>query len=163
MGWSEYSSNGWALVTHELPQGLDAHSGVWLAWLGGDDFESSILEQEVTISAARPYLIYWLVIGSDDACGDNVGGVLFDGNAVDAYGVCSDYNTGGWIQRSIDMRAYVGQTAVLTVAAFTKELGASSMFVDDFSFAAEAATVGGAAPWPVAQGPDLVTAWAKSR
>ncbi|MFU8827778.1 MAG: hypothetical protein ACNA70_09870, partial [Brevefilum sp.] len=57
VGWTQYSSNGWELITY-YGAGFP-HSGSWAAWLGGDDDETSRISQTVNIPVSQPYLHFW--------------------------------------------------------------------------------------------------------
>ncbi len=58
--WTEYSSNGWDLISDYLPS-----TGVYGVWMGGDEDENAILTQTVTIPAdGTANLSFWLLIGS---------------------------------------------------------------------------------------------------
>lgn len=67
VGWTEYSFQGWELITY-YGAGFP-HSGSWAAWLGGGDDETSRLSQTVTIPASQPYLHFWYLLYSEDFCG----------------------------------------------------------------------------------------------
>jgi len=133
-GWGEYSSNGWQLILFQDNLPVPPLSGGWAVWLGGDYDEASILFQTVTVPQGNPMLTYWLWIASEDDCGYDIGGVLINEDvAVDAYWLCTDNNTGGWIRRDISLVDFAGQTVELEFAAFTDESLNSNMFVDDVS------------------------------
>ena len=57
--WTESSFNGWDLILEGEDYNFPAHSGEWLAWLGGSDSETSLLTQTINITAATPYLHFW--------------------------------------------------------------------------------------------------------
>ena len=133
-GWQQYSSNGWQLILSQANLPVPPRSGAWAAWLGGDYDEASILSQVVTVPVSNSTLTYWLWIASADVCGYDVGGVVInEDDAVDAYWLCSDNNTGGWILRSVNLGAYAGQTVLMDFAAFTDDSLNSNMFLDDIS------------------------------
>ena len=127
---------------NDLP--IDAHSGSWAAWLGGDNNETSIIKQQVTVPTQAPYLTFWYAIGSNDNdCGPDVGdvgGVTVNGEAVAASWLCTDTQTDGWVQDSIDLRAYAGQSITLALLAATDESYSSNFFIDDVSFQASQVT-----------------------
>jgi len=146
--WNQYSSNGWWLIIEREYLPIDPHNGSWVAWLGGDDDESSIIWQEVTIPNDNPTLVYWMWIDSGDDCGYDIGGVTLDiDNAVDAYWLCSANNTDGWIKRTIDLSAFAGKTMDLEFSAFTDSYLLSNLFIDDVSVGLSSLDVG----------PDMVT------
>ena len=99
---------------------LTPHSGEWLAWLGGLNYELSILFQQVTVPTANPTLHYWHWIGSKDACGYDFGGVVINSSiAVDVYTLCPSTATNGWALRSVDLSAFAGQSVQLEFRAET--------------------------------------------
>lgn len=133
-GWQQFSSNGWQLILQQANLPVPARSGAWAVWLGGDEDEASIISQVVTVPAGNSMLTYWLWIASEDFCGYDVGGVLInEEDAVDAYWLCSDNNTGGWVRRDVNLGAYAGQTVEVIFAAFTDGSLNSNMFLDDIS------------------------------
>jgi hypothetical protein len=135
-GWVEFSTHGWDIIITGAP--VTPRSGAYLAWLGGDDEDLSYVQQDVTISAGTPYLVYWHWIASDDVCGWDYGSVKVNTVVVDSYELCSDENTGGWVQHSVNLGAYAGQTVTLQIRAETDSSGNSNLFVDDVSLQASA-------------------------
>jgi len=59
VGWTEYSSGGLELIYGDVSW---AHSGSWLAYLGGFDNAVDQLYQDVTITASEPYINFWGII-----------------------------------------------------------------------------------------------------
>ena len=53
---------------------------------------------------------------------------------VDAYSLCIDENTGGWVLHSVDMSAYAGHAILLSIIVVTDGILDSSLYVDDVSF-----------------------------
>jgi hypothetical protein len=146
VGWEEYSTHGWAIILpfQYLPEA--PHSGNWAAWLGGDNEELSLVAQEVTIQSGAPYLVYWYWINSEDECGYDFGGVVVNNaTVVDIFDLCAAQNTHGWVRRSVNLSAYVGQTILFDIRTETDEALISNMLLDDVSLAASPA---GAGPAP---------------
>ena len=144
--WVESSNYGYPLIvgpTTSLQPPFAPHGGDWVAWLGGLDYETSILGQEVTISAEAPYLTYWHYIASSDACGYDYGGVGIDGTWLYVYDLCYETQSNGWEFVSVDMSALAGQRIVLDLVTITDSSLSSSLFFDDVAFvtAAQAATL----------------------
>ncbi|MEZ4641581.1 MAG: S8 family serine peptidase [Chloroflexota bacterium] len=133
IGWTESSSNGWDLITSILPVGLTAHGGSWLAWLGGDDNETSTIQQQVPVPASGSYLAYYHWIDSADSCGFDVASVRVNGATVAQYDLCSSQNTGGWVKKVVNLGSYAGQSVTLQIRVVTNGSLPSSLFVDDFS------------------------------
>jgi len=140
-GWLEYSWQGWDLImpVQDLPNYVSPHSGKWAAWLGGDDFETSYIEQQVTVPATGPYLVYWHWIDSTDYCGYDFGGVVVNSSTVvDVYDLCAAEDTGGWVKHVVNLSAYKGQSVSLQLRAETDWSDSSSLFIDDVSFQSSA-------------------------
>lgn len=154
VGWEEYSSNGWAIVSNAADMAdslLPLPSGQWAAWLGGDHYEISYVQQEVTIPTHLPYLTYSHFIASEDICGYDLGGVLIDDVVIDVYDLC--VTSAAWSLRSVDLSAYRGQTVMIQFRVETDGSLFSSLYVDDVHFSAGPATAQPpAAPAPGANG-----------
>ena len=157
-GWAEYSLLNYALITSSFP--VTAHSGIYAAWLGGADSAIDYIEQQVTIPASAPYLVYWQWISSEDVCGYDYGGVLLNGSVVDVYDLCSSTNTGGWVTHSVDLSAYAGQSVMLQIRIETDSSNISNLYIDDVSFQATAAA--SVQNKPVVPTPEIFTARGKS-
>lgn len=142
-GWSEYSAQGWPVITNDLPPTLTAHSGTWLAWLGGDDDELAYVEQTVTVPAAAPELSYWVWIASEESgCNYDFGGVIVNGSqVVDTFGLCAANDTAGWVQRTVSLAAYAGQNIALQIRVETDSSVNSNLFLDDVAFVSVAQSV----------------------
>ena len=132
--WTEFSQQGWPIILTPPDLIVTPHSGIWAAWLGGDNNEIAYIEQQVTVPAGSPYLAYWHWIDSEDFCGYDFGGVLVNGTVVDGYDLCSSENTGGWVKYVVDLSAYQGQSVALQIRAETDPSGNSNLFVDDVAF-----------------------------
>jgi hypothetical protein len=142
--WQEFSTHGWPLIVHEGPNPatdlpIPAHSGIWAAWLGGDDDEVAYIQQAVTVPAAAPYLHFWGWIDSGDVCGYDFASVRVNNIAVEIYDLCWATDIDAWGEGVVDLRTYAGQTVVLQVRVQTDSSLVSSLFVDDFLFSASAA------------------------
>lgn len=136
VGWSESSSNGYEVVVPYTPAPeVTPHSGNWIAWLGGDNFETTILSQSnLTIpdyGVVRLY--YWSASGDD--CGYDYGYVLINSNVVHYWDLCYGTNTYGWAPLQIDVSGYHGQTVDLTIQVTTDVGYESSLLIDDVSLA----------------------------
>lgn len=132
--WQESSTNGWDLVVTDDEAEKQAHSGKWLAWLGGDHNETATIQQQVTVPGNASTLSYWHWIESDDFCGWDVGRVRINGAVVHEYDLCSSANTWGWIEHTVALAAYAGQTVDLAIEAQTDSSLISNLMVDDVSF-----------------------------
>lgn len=140
VGWQEYSSNNFALVTNNFSgNDLTPYSGNWAAWLGGLYDETSILSQLVTVPAATPVLSYYQAIQSADACGNDRMTVRVSGNDVVKTDLCRATQTGGWVRRSINLSSHAGKTVLLEFVVTTNGEKNSNLFIDDVSFVPAAA------------------------
>lgn len=154
-GWTEASSHGWRIIVNRNEvDDLPTHSGIWIAWLGGDDNEVSYIEQTVTVPADRPLLTYYHAIASEDACGHDFGGVLINGDVVEVYDLCTDVNSSNWEYHAVNLSAFAGQTVALQIRAETNSSRNSNLLVDDVAFTNVRAARAGVTPvpvdWPVA-------------
>jgi hypothetical protein len=137
-GWTQFSAQGYPLIIHinNLPSGLNPHSGSWAAWLGGDHNEQSLLRQVVTVPSSNPILSYWYYIASEDFCGSYYDwfGIFInqDNNQrVALLDLCADNNTNGWVQGTVNMGAYAGQTITVDFYVSTDGSFISNLFLDD--------------------------------
>jgi C1A family cysteine protease len=130
--WKESSSNGYSLVMSAV-EGLEItpHSGSWAAWLGGDDFELSVLSQKIKVPETAQTLSFWYWIGSKDLCGYDAAGVFLGTQYLKGYDLCGDHNTNGWVQDTVNVSGYRGQTLDLIFKVVTDEGNISNFFVDD--------------------------------
>lgn len=142
VGWQEYSTHGWVLIANSgFPPGVNPHGGQWAAWLGGEYSDISYVRQSVTIPAGASLLSYWTWIASADACGYDYGGVLVDSTVVSVFNLCSSTNTNGWVRRTVDLSAYVGQAVALQLRVETDSSLNSNLFIDDVSLTNAAGAV----------------------
>ncbi len=130
--WKESSSNGYSLVMTPV-EGLSItpHSGSWAAWLGGADFEISVLSQQIKVPETAQTLSFWHWIGSDDLCGYDTAGVFLGTQNLKGYDLCTSHNTNGWMQDTVNISGYRGQTLDLIFKVVTDEGYTSNFYVDD--------------------------------
>jgi hypothetical protein len=102
--------------------------------LGGEYDDNSYIQQQVTVPAGQSYLSYWHWIASADYCGYDFGGVLVNGSVVEAYELCIDTNTGGWVQRVVDLSIYAGTSVTLEIRAECDSTNNSNLFIDQVAF-----------------------------
>jgi hypothetical protein len=144
--WTEYSSHAWPIIVNSFPTGITPHSGSYAAWLGGAYDDTSYVQQQVTLSASAPFLVYWQWIASTDGCGWDFGSVLVDNTVVNTYDLCSSTNTGGWVKHSVNLSAYAGRSVALQIRAETDSSQNSNLFIDDVSLQASASASGQIVP-----------------
>lgn len=141
--WLEISTEGFDLIlntSQDLP--ISPHNGSWLAWLGGYPNENSLISQVVTIPAGRSILHFWIFTASADYCGYDVFGVLVNDDIVYDQWVCDDNDTNGWVQRTVDLAAYAGQTIELKFLAGVDGSLNSNIWLDDISLEATFSLLG---------------------
>jgi hypothetical protein len=114
--------------------------------MGGGNDEIAVLSQQVTVNAGAPFLTYYHIIGSADDCGFDFAEVDVNGTAVKEYDLCDANETGGWVQQSVNLAAYAGQSILLEFVIETDSAANSNWFIDDVAFAASAAAAGPADP-----------------
>ena len=114
-----------------------AHSGSWLAWLGGAHNEVGYIEQSFYIPADRPYLTYWGWISTEESnCGADHAMFLAGSTELYGYDLCTPYNSAGWGQGWVNLAAYAGTTQTIRIQVQTDGILLSSLYLDDFSLAA---------------------------
>lgn len=116
-----------------------ARSGRWLAWLGGIHNEDGYIEQTLYIPHDRPYLTYWGWISSQETSCVNDTITFYAGStSLGGYGLCAQYNNTRWGQGSVNLKAYSGTTQRIRIRVQTNSALLSSLYLDDFAFAAAA-------------------------
>ena len=131
--WTEYSALGWDVILEAVEAPITAHGGSWLAWLGGDDLETSRLSQTITISASAPFLHYWYYSASEDVCGYDFFRIKVNGTIVSTKDLCSSTNTNAWIAGVLNLSSYLGAGKTITFEVTTDGSYNSNMFLDDVS------------------------------
>jgi hypothetical protein len=141
--WDEESSQGYPLILDDNDLiHISPHNGDWAVWLGGDDEEIASISQLVTIPNDNSNLVYWYWIHSNgtifpcDSDYEGTAGVKIDGKSIgEEHRLCGDQDT-GWLQNSISLNDYMGQTVVLEVWVETPlnpNHGGPSIYIDDVS------------------------------
>ena len=146
VAWTEDSTTfPGALIVQQGDGGAPvAHSGTWLAWMGGADNETSDLHQSITIpnNAGPTYLYFYYQMSSDETnCSSSTPSDAFylyiNGDFGGGYVVCQNYNTGAdWtlLGFPFDLSAYAGQTMELHLYQINDGSLTSSMYLDTLSF-----------------------------
>ena len=141
--WTQFAPTGWSPIRQTFPGSVTPHGESWAVWLGGFYDDTFYIQQQVIVPPDGPYLTYWHWIASADDCGYDYGYVIVNtSTTVDTYNLCTTDNTGGWVQHTVDMSAYVGQSISLRIQVVTDGSFNSNLFVDDVSFASSVADVG---------------------
>ena len=129
--WIVFSTHGRNIIQ---TGGVTPKSGSFLAWLGGEDYETNYIQQIVSVNPTLPYLTYYHWIDSTDWCGYDYATIRVDGFLVGFDDLCQSTNTQGWVKRSVNLSAYAGKTILLRIGVDTDESYPSSLFVDDVIF-----------------------------
>lgn len=133
-GWVEYSSNGWNLIVNNgFPSGVTPHSGSWMVWLGGDDNEIGYIQQQITVPVGSSFLSNWHWIASADDCGYDIAKINVNNTTVEEYDLCSTASTGGWVEHTVDLSSYAGQSVAFQIGVETDGSTNSNLFIDDVS------------------------------
>jgi serine protease len=141
-GWTEYSALGWDIIMRENEYTVPAYGGEWLAWLGGDDDETSYVSQTITITSGSPYLHYWYWAASEDACGLDYFRVKVGTTTVQTKELCDSKDTGGWVQGVVNLSGHIGTSRTLKFEVITDSSLNSNLFLDDVSLSASASVTG---------------------
>jgi serine protease AprX len=133
--WVESSSNGYDLIVDSFfPTPVLPH-GHWGVWLGGAPNEISSITQQVSVPVGSSTLSFWYWIGSQESvCGNDFGQVKVGSTVVETINLCQAASTSGWVQRSLDLSAYAGQSVSLQIRAETNGSLNSNLFIDDVAF-----------------------------
>ena len=135
VGWSEASSGGWPIVTNDFLTNVIDPIGVWAAWLGGANDEQSELWQQIVVDPATPVLRYTYAIGSADDCGFDRAQIVINSTAVvRQFDLCVANETDGWVQGTVDLAAYAGQSVELLFLLVNDETRNSNFFLDNVGF-----------------------------
>ncbi len=138
VAWTEYSSGGWDLIWQAASTPVAAHNGSWLAWLGGDDYETARLSQTITISGTAPYLRFWYYSASEDVCGYDYFRIKVNGTGIYEFSLCSNNNSNGWVQVVLNLAGFVGTNKTVMFEVTTDGSLNSNLFLDDVSMSSSA-------------------------
>lgn len=134
--WLESSSIYPSLIVNDAR--IKARSGSYYAWLGGNDNETSLLQQSITVPADAPYLRLYYMLASGEKCGMryDVAQININGTPVPNGDIelCNRNTVRAWKAFTVDMRNYAGQTVTFDVRVSTDESIVSSLWVDDVGF-----------------------------
>jgi hypothetical protein len=135
-GWTSWSSLGRNLVSAELGGFATPLSGSYAAWLGGADWEVSLLQQRVTVDPEYSTLVFYLWHKSYDECQYDFLTFSIDDITQITQTLCVFHNTAGWSRYSYNLSGYgyAGQTILLRWMLWNDSLLPSHAFIDDISF-----------------------------
>lgn len=134
--WLEHSSNYPSVIVNDSR--VKARSGKYYAWLGGNNNETTLLQQSVTVPSNAPFLRLYYMVASGEKCGMryDIAQVTIDGVTVPNGDIelCKRTASSAWKAMTIDLRARAGQTVTFDVRVNTDESIVSSFWVDDVGF-----------------------------
>ncbi len=134
-GWQEASTHHVDVITHTLPTSVTAHSGSYVAWLGGVYTDTNSIQQSIHIYPGSANLIYWQWISSaDPTCGNDVASVIVDNTVVETYPLCTSKDTFGWVKHTVNLNNYKWRTVPVKIQVVTDGKDNSNLFIDDISF-----------------------------
>ena len=134
--WTESSTNYPNIIMNDAR--IKARSGKYYAWLGGNDNETSLLSQSITVQSDAPYLRLYYMLSSKEKCGNRydtaqiaIDGVIVPNGNLE---LCARNTAVTWKPLTIDLTSQVGQTVTLSVTTTTDESIVSSLWIDDIGF-----------------------------
>lgn len=130
--WTEQATGNLDVIRNDQP--VTAHSGSWVAWLGGALNNTSMIAQDVTVPPSAPVVAYYHYIASADVCGFDHAFVFANLTQVAEFDLCDDEDTHAWVKQTIDLSAFAGQMINFRVQVETDGSLNSNYFVDDFGF-----------------------------
>ena len=134
VAWTESSSGGWDIIYPAASTPIiTAHSGSWVAWLGGADYETSRLSQTFSVPVGTSVLHYWYWSGSEDACGYDYFRIKVNGATLFTRDLCAASDTSGWVEGTLNLAAYANTSITLMFEVTTDSSLNSNMFLDDVS------------------------------
>jgi hypothetical protein len=134
-GWAEHSSAGvYPRIRTTFTGSVTPHGGGYAAWLGGSKNDTSYVQQQISVSNGGAVLGYWQWIASSDVCNYDKASVLVNGNAIETYNLCDDTDTKGWVKHTVNLSAFIGQSASLRIQVTTDGTLNSNLFIDDIAF-----------------------------
>lgn len=131
VGWTETDNLNYPLVYKG-----SAQTGVWMAWLVGSDNDISQIAQSYKVPTGGATLRYAYQIKSTDSCGYDYGYVQANDTVLLKYNLCKTNVTTGYVQGSVSLNAYAGQTVTLKFRATTDSSLFSDFYVDNVSIGA---------------------------
>ena len=135
--WSVESTNNRNLIIHEDFTTITAHSGQYLAWLGGENGETSSISQIINIPPSHPYLHFWYQIQSQDMCDYDYAWVKINGMTLKTFDLCTPKITSDWTAAAVNLTLFSGRAVTLTFEVTTDLSLVSSFYLDDILILSE--------------------------
>jgi hypothetical protein len=143
VSWTESSTHNYVLImSNSDPLPIQPYAGSWLAWLGGANSETSSIVQTIAIPAGRSVLHYWFASVSVDSCNKDFFKVFAGTTELNSETLCADYQTAGWVHRTLDLSPFAGTIQTLKFLAVTDSGGISSVMLDNISLEKTASLTG---------------------
>lgn len=145
VGWEEYSSNNLALVVNRDKGNppFPTHSGEWLAWLGGTNYETADLTQTIKVPGSYPSgtteIVFWYRIESqEDYCAsrDDMAELRINGQRVWEVPMCEPRESQAFEMATVPLQDYELQQVTVAFHVSTNVDMVSSFFLEDVNFLA---------------------------
>jgi Zn-dependent metalloprotease len=134
VGWSEYSSRGYPIITNDP---ATAFSGSWFAWLGGYNNAVDEIYQDVTIPSNALQANLQFVWGGQTSEPGGAYDYMYvrirrpsDNALLSTLASMSNINTGAWLSRQYNLVSFKGQTIRVMFYVTTDSSYLSSFGVD---------------------------------
>ncbi|MEM7802876.1 MAG: hypothetical protein AAF633_27040, partial [Chloroflexota bacterium] len=121
---------------------LPPYDGVYLGHLGGGPDEAGLLSQFVLLPEGSNFQIeyFFWILADETNCNPattedgDIGGILINEEVVEAFALCDETNTNGWVKSTIDLDASGGDILLLeALAGNNADSEISAFFVDAFA------------------------------
>lgn len=129
--WAAFGSTA---VIANTGLGVTPRSGQWVARLGAPNTVSSLSQSFVLPAGLPAYLHFYYQIRSTQVCGVLPDFVRINVNSADVYSgsICATFNTADWMQFTLDLSSYAGQTVEVQLESLNySSPAASSFYIDD--------------------------------
>jgi hypothetical protein len=124
IGWTEIPST---TIIAQLTGHL-AHSGQWVAWLGGDKGNTDVVSQTITLPTGSPLYLRFYYFVPDSSIEPDYMIVRANGTHLFGFPI---YVPTSWESATINISQYAGQTISLQFEVSVSNKSQSSIYVDD--------------------------------
>ena len=116
-----------------------AHSGDWLAWLGGIVNEVGSVSQQVYIPPGQTHLTFWQIAVSGLPCttGFDRAEIVVDNSTRYHYPLCYERSNFNWQQVSVDLSSYSNNYVLIAFTINNYYSDLSHLFIDDVTLTAD--------------------------
>lgn len=131
---TQFGTQGSLIYSGAFLENFEPYEGDHLAWLGGANLESSALQQPILLPKnAQIHFDFHYFIFSEDGCGGDSAQIMAGDDVLLSFELCVANNSTSWLEESVDLATYAGQTITLGIQVQTDEEQFSSFFVDGMS------------------------------